>query len=200
MILPDVEGYQAASVLSPVEIQTSPESQDVSATKDLLRVYTTQGPMWHALTGHGPDTNKVPGMDFALLTIIAARRHKGVVQGDLIRLSGQDKRSVPARTQRLHDRGYIEKCVVPGTVRTGFCTLKKFVNREYSTKLHTEDDKGIQLDMPQEVAIDNDATQLDQPTIFREKIPLWNPDQPLPNLLYDIVESTGTQGISTMVS
>jgi transcription factor C subunit 3 len=48
-------------------------------------------------------------MDFILLSIIAAHRGKGILQPELTRISGQDKRSTPLRTQRLHDKGYIEK-------------------------------------------------------------------------------------------
>ena len=67
-------------------------------------------------------------MDFILLGLIAAHRGKGILQPDLIRLSGQDKRSVPGRTSRLHDRGYIEKRTVSvRSAKTSLCVLKQFV-------------------------------------------------------------------------
>ena len=92
-----------------------------------LRVYTSEKRIWLAITGHGPDSVKVPGKDWVCLTIIAAHREKGILQPDLRRLSNQDKRSVPARTDRLHERGYIVKSAVQGKgLPTSLCVLKRF--------------------------------------------------------------------------
>jgi hypothetical protein len=82
---------------------------DLQPNENAIRLNVSEERTWHAVAGHGPDLKKVPQMDFVLLSIIAGRREKGILQGDLTRLSGQDKRSVPSRTQRLADRGYIEK-------------------------------------------------------------------------------------------
>lgn len=68
-------------------------------------------------------------MDFKCLSIIAARRAKGILQPDLVAISGQDKRSVPTRTERLHKNGYIEKRpVLTGGRKTSLLILKRFVS------------------------------------------------------------------------
>lgn len=102
-----------------VNKQTSSEQE--------LRLYTTEDRMWHTLTGHGPDVSKVPPHDFACLGIIAAHGPKGIIQPHLVKISGQDKRSVPARTQRLCDNGYIIKRPTQAEgSRTSLCILKRF--------------------------------------------------------------------------
>lgn len=93
-----------------------------------LRVYVSEDRMWYAAAGHAPDFNKVSRLDFVLLSIIAARRGDGILQTDLTKISGQDKRSTPKRTQALQDKGYIEKKKVQAKgVATSLCTLLKFV-------------------------------------------------------------------------
>lgn len=100
--------------------QTSSEEQE-------LRLYTTEDRMWHTLTGHGPDVSKVPPHDFTCLGIIAAHGPNGIIQPNLVKISGQDKRSVPARTQRLCDNGYIIKRPTQAEgSRTSLCILKRF--------------------------------------------------------------------------
>ena len=93
-----------------------------------VRVYANEERMWHALTGHGVDYSKIPSLDFACLSIIAAAGPKGIIQPELVKLSDQDKRSVPQRTQRLFEKGYITKTpILSGAARTCICTLKRFV-------------------------------------------------------------------------
>ncbi len=101
----------------------------VTVTKGMrpLRIYVSEARIWQAVAGHAPDSSRIPRLDFMLLSIIAAHREKGVLQPDLTRISGQDKRSTPLRTQRLHDRGYIEKRKVQLRGQsTSLCTLRKF--------------------------------------------------------------------------
>ena len=74
-----------------------------------IRLYTSQNRMWHAITGHGPDESRVKSLDFICLSIIAASGPKGILQHNLISITGQDKRSLPSRTDRLRDDGYIVK-------------------------------------------------------------------------------------------
>ena len=93
-----------------------------------LRLYGSEERMWQVAAGHGPDHAKVSAYEFVCLSIIAARGPKGILQPDLVNISGQDKRSLPKRTDRLHKNGYIEKrpVLVHGN-RTSLCTLKRFV-------------------------------------------------------------------------
>ena len=92
--------------------------------------------VWYALTGHGPDFKRVPQMQFDLLSIIAAHGKDGIAQPELVKISGQDKRSVPKRTDMLHNAGYIEKKTVVWGERhmiTSLCTLIKFVDKNKQT-------------------------------------------------------------------
>ena len=103
------------------------------------RLITTQDRIWLALTGHEPDLLKVHRSEIDLLSTIASRKHAGILQPDLIQLSGQDKRSVPKRTDALAAKGYIVKRTVLITKhRTSLCVLKRF----------TKSGEGVLLDHP----------------------------------------------------
>lgn len=92
------------------------------------RIFVSQNRTWQAVAGHPIDFKKVPSMSFMLLSIIAMHGEAGVIQPDLVRLSGQDKRSVPGRTDTLAKDGYIvKKPVQAGKLRTSLCVHKKFV-------------------------------------------------------------------------
>jgi len=94
------------------------------------RLYASQGRMWQALTGHGIDLKKVPSMEFVLLSLIAAHGAAGIRQPDLITLSGQDKRSVPHRTNELARKNYIAKYPVQvNKMRTSLCIHTMFVSQ-----------------------------------------------------------------------
>lgn len=96
------------------------------------RLFASQSRIWQALTGHGIDLKKVPTMEFVLLSLIASHGAAGVTQPDLTGLSGQDKRSVPHRTDELCRKGYIEKRPVQsGKLRTSLCVHKKFVSDDH---------------------------------------------------------------------
>jgi len=111
----------------------APENSE--ATEIFMR--TTCDRMWQAIAGHGIDYSKIRALEFDLLTIIASHGEQGVSQPDVIARSGQDKRSLPHRTDILHNNGYIEKKVVQlRGCRTSLLTLKKFVRT--STAHHTD--------------------------------------------------------------
>lgn len=77
----------------------------------------------------------MPKASFQCLQIIGRHREEGILQTELTRLSGQDKRSVPSRTNLLSKRGYIEKISVLASRNTSKLTLTKFVaRRDQSTK------------------------------------------------------------------
>ncbi|EEH35572.2 hypothetical protein PAAG_06619 [Paracoccidioides lutzii Pb01] len=98
-----------------------------------LRVFVSEERMWLAITGHERDHSRVPPLEFDLLSIIASRKWQGVMQPELPKLSGQDKRSVPKRTDSLSRKGYIEKRPVQYmSARTSLCTLRKFVRSKSS--------------------------------------------------------------------
>ncbi|KAF1847197.1 uncharacterized protein K460DRAFT_363304 [Cucurbitaria berberidis CBS 394.84] len=96
------------------------------------RLYASQNRIWQALTGHSIDLKKVPSMEFVLLSLIAARGPNGITQPDLTQLSGQDKRSVPHRTNELARKGYIVKNPVQaGKIRTSLCVHTKFISQSH---------------------------------------------------------------------
>lgn len=84
--------------------------------------------VWLALAGHDRDPTRIAALNFDLLPIIASFGAQGVVQPRLVELSGQDKRSLPKRTDDLHRNGYIDKKrVIHNSTWTSLCTLKKFL-------------------------------------------------------------------------
>lgn len=107
----------AYTVALPREARKLPTSGDIivaafddpTCSTSAPRLFASQNRIWQALTGHGMDFKKVPVMEFALLSIIAANGENGITQPDLAHFSGQDKRSVPHRTDELARKGYIVK-------------------------------------------------------------------------------------------
>jgi hypothetical protein len=94
------------------------------------RLYASQGRIWQSLTGHGMDFNKIPALEFVLLSLIAAQGADGITQPELVQLSGQDKRSVPHRTAELTRKGYISKInVQTSKYRTSLLIHSKFVSQ-----------------------------------------------------------------------
>ncbi|KAI1135175.1 hypothetical protein F5Y05DRAFT_395818 [Hypoxylon sp. FL0543] len=73
------------------------------------RLHVSEERQWKTLTGHGPDLKRVPLFEWKALVDIASTKEKGILQGDLVRLTGQDKRSLPNRTDSLAKKGYIIK-------------------------------------------------------------------------------------------
>jgi hypothetical protein len=105
-----------------------------TSTTSAPRLYASQNRIWQALTGHSIDLKKVPTMEFTLLSLIAASGAAGITQPDLTLHSGQDKRSVPHRTDELARKGYIVKNPVQaGKVRTSLCVHTKFLSQDHFT-------------------------------------------------------------------
>ncbi|KAI1191915.1 hypothetical protein F5B17DRAFT_122953 [Nemania serpens] len=73
------------------------------------RLHVSEERQWRTIAGHGPDLKRVPLFEWRALVDIASVREKGILQGDLVRLTGQDKRSLPTRTDALARKGYIIK-------------------------------------------------------------------------------------------
>ncbi len=134
----EINMNKSLSVHEQTDIATSSRSAKLGAsqrhvnqsqgTDNEVRVYASEERMWHAMAGHGVDHSKIPPLDFICLSIIAAAGPKGIIQSDVVKISDQDKRSVPHRTQRLFEKGYIIKTpVLIGASRTSVCILKRFV-------------------------------------------------------------------------
>lgn len=102
---PATKGNKTPAHRLPKSDQSTPSGR----SSGHLRLYSSIERRWQAIAGHAPDPVKIPRLDFACLSIIAVHGPKGILQPDLVRISQQDKRSVPERTRRLHDGGYISK-------------------------------------------------------------------------------------------
>lgn len=124
-----------------------------------LRTFVTEQRMWLVIAGHAPDLTRIHHTEFELLAVIASYKGKGIIQSDLVSLSGQDKRSVPKRTDALQRKGYIEKRAIHAQgSRTSLCTLRSFVGTAPPRGTHktpskvvndaqTSDDRVIDFDV-----------------------------------------------------
>ena len=91
------------------------------------RLCTGEDRVWYAIAGHGIDYKRIPFLEFQALSVIAGQGTKGVLQPDVTRLTGQDKRSLPKRTDNLAKNGYIVKTtVIARGTKTSLLKLKKF--------------------------------------------------------------------------
>lgn len=135
-----------------------------------LRVYVTEERMWLAICGHVRDLSKVFDTEFALLSIIAAHRRGGILQGDLVKKSGQDKRSVPKRTDELRNKGYIEKRLVHlKGLKTSRLVLRKFASNVTNDLIVQTPELGGPQVSVQDDSIDFHALIRDLFTILKKK-------------------------------
>ncbi|KAK7741945.1 hypothetical protein SLS62_010880 [Diatrype stigma] len=98
------------------------------------RLYVSEERQWKTLTGHGPDLKRIPLFEWKALVDIASVKQDGILQGDLVRLTGQDKRSLPTRTDALAKKGYIIK--QPILLRG--CRSSKLWLRQYAENAQEE--------------------------------------------------------------
>ena len=94
------------------------------------RMFATNDRVWHAITDHGEDWRRIPRLEWECLLVIAASGSEGILQPDVTAKTGQDKRSVPKRTDSLQEKGYVvkESCT-GGGLKTSILRLKKFVGQ-----------------------------------------------------------------------
>jgi len=91
------------------------------------RLCTGEDRVWYAIAGHGIDYKRIPPLEFQALSVVAAHGPKGVLQPDVTKITGQDKRSLPKRTDNLFKNGYIIKTnVIARGTKTSLLKLKKF--------------------------------------------------------------------------
>ncbi|KAI0399306.1 hypothetical protein F4802DRAFT_590225 [Xylaria palmicola] len=123
LALPEEEEEEArssgATVKSPDEPSTNtqvlsrprpnPRPSSDAALTVRPRLLVSEERQWRTIAGHGPDLKRVPLFEWRALVDIASVKDKGILQGDLVRLTGQDKRSLPTRTDALARKGYIIK-------------------------------------------------------------------------------------------
>ena len=103
------------------------KSAMLPASVSEYRLYTTEARAWQAIAGHGPDYSRIQPLEFQCLSIISSRRNHGILQSDLVKISDQDKRSVPKRTDLLAAGGYIDKRpVLTKGMKTSLLYAKRF--------------------------------------------------------------------------
>ncbi|KAL1890173.1 hypothetical protein Cpir12675_005512 [Ceratocystis pirilliformis] len=149
------------SRLSLSEILALPEatdSDDATTGAFRPRVFASDEVMWKSIAGHGPDLKRVPKFEWEALVGIASSREEGIIQGDLCRLTGQDKRSLPKRTDALAKKKYIEK---RATLVRGTKTSKLWLRR-FAPPLLTTDGNGgstgtpaFDFNLPKQIETDN---------------------------------------------
>ncbi|KAH8159732.1 hypothetical protein CIB48_g8521 [Xylaria polymorpha] len=98
-----------ASTQVPSRPRPNPRVSKDEALAVRPRLFVSEERQWRTITGHGPDLKRVPLFEWRALVDIASVKEKGILQGDLVRLTGQDKRSLPTRTDALARKGYIIK-------------------------------------------------------------------------------------------
>ncbi|MCJ1391605.1 hypothetical protein MMC18_004469 [Xylographa bjoerkii] len=150
-VCPDTNATVATDQVATTGAANSLPAQAASVSAPLgspstLHVFASVNRMWLAVAGHGIDSEKIAALEFTCLSIIAARRENGILQPELVRITGQDKRSVPWRTQKLCDKGYIvKKEVVASGARTSLCILKRFAVESSSMEVTTEGQHPVSL-------------------------------------------------------
>ncbi|KAM0813544.1 hypothetical protein AB5N19_13539 [Seiridium cardinale] len=95
---------------APASGRASTKTDPSSVTsRDEARLLLSEERQWKVIAGHGPDYKRIPLFEWRALVAIASVGDAGILQGDLTRLTGQDKRSLPTRTDSLARKGYIIK-------------------------------------------------------------------------------------------
>lgn len=118
---------------------TRPSKRQIPSCEDSIkdpsiRLRVGEERIWYSLTGHGVDWVRCPRMEFSCLSAIASCRGNGVSQLDLIKMTGQDKRSLPRRTAALAEKGYIEKTALfVKKHKTSFLVLKRYAKSKAPT-------------------------------------------------------------------
>lgn len=135
---PEVRIKGINSNIGKNEHESGPNAPSVSPSSSSMqnilqpsnkRLLATEDRMWHAIAGHAPDKSAIPPKYFDCLSVIAAHGAAGILQPHLTRLTGQQKQSVPLRTDKLAMKGYIvKKAVLAHGSKTSLLKLTRFVD------------------------------------------------------------------------
>ncbi|GAW18954.1 hypothetical protein ANO14919_084380 [Xylariales sp. No.14919] len=100
---------ESSDIKAPPHPRPGPRTAKDETLTVRPRLHVSEERQWRTIAGHGPDLKRVPLFEWRALVDIASVKEKGILQGDLVRLTGQDKRSLPTRTDALARKGYIIK-------------------------------------------------------------------------------------------
>ncbi|KAK3940718.1 hypothetical protein QBC46DRAFT_312979 [Diplogelasinospora grovesii] len=109
---PVVDIETADSTAKPAKKTTDTKKTKSKKLTERPRIYPSEDLVWQTLTRHGVDYKKVPPLEWKCLLGIASARGEGILQSHLRQLTGQDKRSLPKRTDALARKGYVAKRTV----------------------------------------------------------------------------------------
>ncbi|KAK4238500.1 hypothetical protein C8A03DRAFT_15034 [Achaetomium macrosporum] len=115
LALPEADSVDPAIASVSGEANDSVKSKGKKSKQTLTtrpRICASEDVVWQTLTRHNVDYKRVPALEWACLQGIASAKAEGILQSDLRRLVGQDKRSLPKRTDSLARKGYIAKRTV----------------------------------------------------------------------------------------
>ncbi|WPH02099.1 Hypothetical protein R9X50_00495400 [Acrodontium crateriforme] len=127
-----VDDTEAMDLDQTGDASTEPDAKLAAVRARLAgrRLFVSEARMWNAIAGHARDFKRLPRLEFDCLSIIAQRGATGILQPELVRITGQDKRSVPKRTDLLASKGYIVKYPVLAEtgrgIKTSLLKLKKY--------------------------------------------------------------------------
>ncbi|KAK4631030.1 hypothetical protein CLAFUW4_02334 [Fulvia fulva] len=128
---PEVDIVQVKKSNADHSSQATPSSSPFRQKLDGKRIFVSEERVWLTLTGHGIDHKRIPPLEFVLLSVVAAAGPRGILQPYAGKLTDQDKRSVPKRTDMLAEKGYIVKQHVLGTgAKTTVLKLKRWTTGE----------------------------------------------------------------------
>lgn len=208
--IPNLKNVEVGTINEAPQKDKDRSRQSKTLTGPKLTVGSDR--IWTALCGHGPDSSKVPPFEFALLCAIARTRHEGILQGPLTQITQQDKRTVPQRTDRLRDKGYIDKRVVyrVNGQKTSRLILRRFVDQPQkelaiAAENAENDAEGLATDTTGVNPSGNsdthdpaaqDTLDADEDQHSAQSVPQWNPDRALPNVLHDLAVNAGAVGIT----
>ena len=120
-----------------ISIETDDDDADPIADSKHAgqRIFTSDERTWQVIAGHGVDHSRLPRRSFECLSVIAAHGPNGILQPALTQITGQDKRSVPGRTDALAANGYIVKLLAyDGRHKTSLLKLRKFAEADGTSK------------------------------------------------------------------
>ncbi|KAB5545631.1 hypothetical protein GE09DRAFT_1036018 [Coniochaeta sp. 2T2.1] len=138
---PDVPSSQ-----TPVSARKQRPTKSKPALTARPRIQVTEETVWQAIAGHGVDYKQIPRLEWHLLQGIAPTKYDGILQGDLRRLVGQDKRSVPKRTDFLAAKGYIVKrSIMVRASKTSKLWLTAFAPTETTETGNAQQSKDIKM-------------------------------------------------------
>ncbi|RMD45019.1 hypothetical protein DV735_g30, partial [Chaetothyriales sp. CBS 134920] len=111
------------------EFQVDPTDPLTSWKSRSPKVHASEELIYRSICGHSRQEAQLFPLEHALLMQIAASRANGIMQGDLGRQTGQDKRSVPKRTDFLCAKGYILKLpVINKGTKTSLLILRRYAH------------------------------------------------------------------------